>query len=348
LEGLDNPEEAVDVKLLQGVSHSVKRLCETRWKARVDIMSSIMTNYKSVHTALSEIESVSTSDARTNASGYHQFLEDPEFIVALVVAQCVLSLLKPLTLFLQKTDCNMVDAFESKILIELLKEKRTEEAFSELYSRSSKIADALDIDLTPRGGVGRQTHRENAGVGVTPEQHWRINLFFPFIDHVINEMERLFPTEMKDQMLGFYLKPKYVALTTPQIINSMFEAFADVTDLDAFKNEISRWTKKTEMLTGKSLQETVRITNKDLYPNINLVLRLHLFLPVTSVCCEQSFSSLRQLNTWEHVTMSSERLCGLALLHVHRDTVNSDRERGLKKFDSSGHRRVGKFWVGNE
>jgi hypothetical protein len=127
----------------------------------------------------------------------------------------------------------------------------------------------------------------------------------------------------------------------------MFEPFADVTDLDAFKNEISRWTKKTEMLTEKSLQETVRITNKDLYLN-NLVLRLLLILPVTSVCCERSFSSLRRLKTWERATMSSERLCGLALLHVHRDRVNPDREKLLKKFDSSGHRRVGKFWVGNE
>ena len=165
---------------------------------------------------------------------------------------------------------------------------------------------------------------------------------------IINEMERRFPTEMKDQMLGFYLIPKYVALITPQIINCMFEAFADVTDLDAFKNEISRWTKKTEMLTEKSLQETARVANKDLYPNINLVLRLLLILPVTSVCCEQSFSSLRRLKTWERATMSSERLCGLGLLHVHRDTVNPDRERALKQFDSSGHRRVGKFWVGNE
>jgi hypothetical protein len=41
--------------------------------------------------------------------------------------------------------------------------------------------------------------------------------------------------------------PKYVALIAPQIINSMFKAFADVTDLDVFKIEISRWTKKTEM-----------------------------------------------------------------------------------------------------
>jgi hypothetical protein len=63
-------------------------------------------------------------------------------------------------------------------------------------------------------------------------------------------------------MLGFYLIPKYVALITPQIINSMFKSFADVTDLDAFKNEISRWTKKTEMLTEKSLQETVNCKDR--------------------------------------------------------------------------------------
>ena len=108
-------------------------------------------------------------------------------------------------------------------------------------------------------------------------------------------MERRFPTEMKDQLLDFYLIPQYVALITPQIINSMFEAFVDMTELDAFKNEISRWTKKTELDVNR--EEFARIANKDLYPNINLVLRLLLILPVTSVCCERSFSSLRRLKT---------------------------------------------------
>lgn len=143
-----------------------------------------------------------------------RFLEDPDCIVALVVAQCGLSLLKTLTLFLQKTDCNMVDGFEVKNTHWTIKRKKnTEEAFSELYSRTSKIVDALDIDLTPRRRVGRQTHRENAGVGVTPEQHWRINLFFHLLTMSSMEWNDGL-TKMKDEMLGFYLIPKYVALIT--------------------------------------------------------------------------------------------------------------------------------------
>ena len=41
-----------------------------------------------------------------------ELLEDPKFIIAIVVAQYVLSFLKPLTLFLQKTNCDMIVAFD--------------------------------------------------------------------------------------------------------------------------------------------------------------------------------------------------------------------------------------------
>lgn len=83
-----------------------------------------------MHAALAIIEIVSTGDPRTNASGSRRYLKDPVSIVAVVhvVAQFVLSILKALTFFLQKSDCNMVDAFEeSRILQQLLQEKRTDE-----------------------------------------------------------------------------------------------------------------------------------------------------------------------------------------------------------------------------
>ena len=55
-----------------------------------------MAPYKSIHAAICKIEIVISSDARTNAAGYRRLLEDPEFIVTLVVVQFVLSLLKPI------------------------------------------------------------------------------------------------------------------------------------------------------------------------------------------------------------------------------------------------------------
>jgi hypothetical protein len=62
--------------------------------------------------SLIKIESKSSGDAKSKASGHWRMLEDPEFIIAIVVAQYVLSFLKPLKLFLQKTNCDMVVAFD--------------------------------------------------------------------------------------------------------------------------------------------------------------------------------------------------------------------------------------------
>ena len=58
-----------------------------------------------------------------------------------------------------------------------------------------------------------------------------------------------------------------------------------------------------------------------LLPNIRRIFIILLILPVTSVCCERSFSSLRRLKTWKRVTMGEERLCGLATLHVHKENI---------------------------
>ncbi|CAG2239537.1 unnamed protein product [Mytilus edulis] len=186
LEGLQNEEKDVEIKLLKkGTDVSVKRLCETRWTARVDTVSSLLANYKSVYAALTKIENVNTSETRTNASGYRRYLIDPECIIALLVVKFVLSILKPLTLFLQKTDCNMVDAFEeSKILLELLQQ---------LPLLQSNIGELI--------------------------------YFSNFWDHVISEMQHRFPDEVKNQMLEYYLIPKNVGKLTPELIEPLSKHF---------------------------------------------------------------------------------------------------------------------------
>jgi hypothetical protein len=58
------------------------------------------------------------------------------------------------------------------------------------------------------------------------------------------------------------------------------------------------------------------------------------------VYCEKSFSYIRRHKTWERATMGEEMLCGLAMLHVHRD-MNVSRENLLRRFDETEHRKVG-------
>ena len=65
-----------------------------------------------------------------------------------------------------------------------------------------------------------------------------------------------------------------------------------------------------------------------------------LIFTITNVCCERSLSSLRRLKTWERAIMGEERLCGLVILHVHRD-MNVSRENILRRFDETGYRKIG-------
>lgn len=71
-----------------------------------------------------------------------------------------------------------------------------------------------------------------------------------------------------------------------------------------------------------------------------------LALPVGSVAYERSVSSLRRLKTWSRASMGERRLKGLALLYIHRDSEVGyvDPSVVLKRFDASGHLRIGRVF----
>ena len=86
--------------------------------------------------------------------------------------------------------------------------------------------------------------------------------------------------------------------------------------------------------------DTLKLVDCNFFPNLHaIIIILILSLPVGSVPCERSFSAMRRLKSWTRSTMTEERLCGLALLFIHRDVYIS-RENVLKRFSATG-RRIG-------
>ena len=65
-----------------------------------------------------------------------------------------------------------------------------------------------------------------------------------------------------------------------------------------------------------------------------------------SIACRvlqlRSFSALRRLKTWNRSTMTESRLCVLVMHHIHRndDVGHIECVEVLKRWDSSGHRKV--------
>lgn len=62
---------------------------------------------------------------------------------------------------------------------------------------------------------------------------------------------------------------------------------------------------------------------KDIYPNIDIALRIFLTLPVTVASCERSFSKLKIIKNYLRSTLAQERLTNLGILSIEFSMANS-------------------------
>ena len=273
------------------------------------------------------------------------------FIVSLVSSQYLLGFTRNLTDSLQESNCDLVKAFsDARNTRTVIISKRTNEDFEKIFERARIVAQSVDCSLEIPRQVARQQHRANAPA-TTPCEYWRINLFFPFIDHLMTQFDERFPESSRNMYLGYYLIPKYLPQLDDEKLKAIRESYqADLPQFHSFEQELLRWrnmTRKFDVNNKYPLQTALKIADKEFFPNLHAILSSILTLPVGSVCCERSFSSLRRLKRWERSTMGQERLCGLALLHIHKDKVDSTEgfnERVLKRWDATGHRKIGKLW----
>ncbi|VDI15621.1 Hypothetical predicted protein [Mytilus galloprovincialis] len=307
-----------------------------------------LTFFLSASASLSKIENKSSGEAKSKAGGHRRLLDDPEFIVALCVTQFVLSYLNCLTKSLQNKDCDMVLAYDDAAnTLKTLRQLRTDEHFRKVYKREHRqLLLSRRFHLFP-GAEQADRSIEITQLLIRPKQLWRTTIYFAFLDHVCTEMERRFPHDQRQMMLGQNLVPSKLANLNDTIQDELLQVYSpDLPDVNTWEQEVTRWKVKFSDIPNAKLPGTLKSSLKqahqDFYPNIRRIFVLLLTMPVTSVCCERSFSGLRRLKTWERSTMGEERLCGLAMLHTHRDKDVS-REDILLRFDRTGHRKIGKL-----
>ena len=74
-------------------------------------------------------------------------------------------------------------------------------------------------------------------------------------------------------------------------------------------------------ITNK-LVDTFNLCSELQFPNVHVLLRVALTLPITSCEIKQSFSQLKLIKTSYRSTMTNNRLGGLALMKINRDYCN--------------------------
>ena len=81
---------------------------------------------------------------------------------------------------------------------------------------------------------------------------------------------------------------------------------------------MKRWKNTCAHRSYLTVDEALLAANVHFYPNVHILFKLLLVLPISTATAERTFSSLRILKTWLRSTMAEERLSGLALMYLHR------------------------------
>ncbi|XP_068738141.1 52 kDa repressor of the inhibitor of the protein kinase-like [Montipora capricornis] len=211
---------------------------------------------------------------------------------------------------------------EAKVCSTVFQAERNDDAvWDALVDKAADIAAFYNIDPSIPRRAGRQQHRENVEAD-TPSAYWRRAVYFPFLDHLVSELNEL----LVKPLPGFqaqYLIPGKLQDLSEKCVEDIYNYYGDdmhIT-LDEFKREVTRWRHRwpiTEDDPPQTLVETLDFADPELYPGIYVAVKTLLTYPVSTCVAERSFSSMKRLKTPLRNTMSEDRLSSLSVLHIHK------------------------------
>ena len=177
-----------------------------------------------------------------DASAYSRLLQDSEFIVALTLSQFVLSFLAQVSKSLQAKSCNLGDTYQSVTLAkECIKSARGDEFWQKVWSRISQLTDSINDTLIKLLTTTVQRHRANAAHNDQPSDYYRINVFYPFIDHVVGELETRFSIQHVGLITAQNLFPLYLPRLTDRNIEKIKNYFSKHLDFLEKSNLTQSW-----------------------------------------------------------------------------------------------------------
>ena len=268
-----------------------------------------------------------------------------EFLASAVICHHVLAFIRPLTVALQQKDCDIFKAHEmAQRPIKALKNERSQDKFSTLWSKIKRIASTLNMQPAKKRTVATQRNRAKPSVeDIESHSEWHISLLFliMLLITLIQDFQHL------QALLATYFIPQKLPSLTDEVITKLRSEFEQVLPYPSeLENEVSTWKVHMALTDPENADSSVLLhtcweteKHREYYPNIHTMLMLLLSLPVGTCSCERSFSSLRRLKTWCRNSMSSERLDALAIGYINHKRTPSPVEV-LKVWDRSGNRKI--------
>jgi hypothetical protein len=230
------------------------------------------------------------------------------------------------------------------------------QSFKTIYAWIMDSILPLGLEITCPRQCQRQTHRSNPLIS-SPEDYYRLTIFLPFVDTVLAQLKLRFSEKTKSVKLLDVLTPhgcqrddaeeqfanlfKYHKAALVDNNNHYNRGAIDMKAVFEYKQWRQKWERETVKECGrKSLMETLRVCNRDVFPIVHDLLVIAVLIPVSTATPERTFSALRLMKTFLRNRMKEERLNGLALMFFNAADLQIDIDNVLNRFADLKSRRI--------
>ena len=327
----------------------LKSLCETRWVERHDAVECFLELLEAIVLALRHMSRWRDTSTSSKAGTFLAAIQQPEFVAALCVTADVTSVTHSLSRQLQ-TETSDLSAATDLVRDdrEVLRGKRRQAgaAFKAVYGDIEGKLKAIDAPLhAARRTCERQMHRGvRLSEDATPEDCFRINIYIPFLEDLITQLETRFTSKEVAVMTVSRLIPSHpqFADTDDEWLVSAFELYEPLMEnvsVRQFRAECLLWQQMWSRLdkTGvTTFTAALKRCDPDSFPGLWRLLGIVVCQPLTTASAERAFSTLRRVKTWLRNRIGQSRLSALALMNCHPDLAPSTDEvvaefLGMKK-----------------
>ena len=316
---------------------SLHGMSTTRWSARIACVKPFAEHLNCVRNAVEEVLQTNLAvDARASLQGVMRYMNSFRCILMASVWFKVLSAIDQRNKVLQAKDQTVdVEVANIKSLLADLDGLRSK--WDTILSECQLVAKNLSIDISPPQTRPHKRKRffdeeseeaeEYEEADAEPSSHFKEEVFDVLMDRVVKELNDRYTAVMEIDN-NFGLLWKYLSMEDDDIKHSAKQlVLIYSTDISgSLGDEIISLKAIHPANLGKDALPPLDLLNKikqlkldSLFPNIVVMLRIFLTLPVTVAQAERSFSALARVKNVLRSTMLQERLSSLGTLAMEPD-----------------------------
>ncbi|XP_074112948.1 zinc finger MYM-type protein 1-like [Cotesia typhae] len=273
---------------------------------------------------------------RSEATRLQRKLQHLETTILVIVWNVILDRFNAASKKLQESQAGLSSVVQIYSSLALFLQDMRERQFSEYEEKAkplSVVQDYYRYDTRRKKTrkIQPDESRINERIPSSGQENFRTNVYYPILDtlsvqlagrksayeklyekcNFFDNLSEIDTTELKN--LANKLIDKYPDDLEETLGNECIHLHYQLKDSSANTEDVRSAQNICNVLHSRSL--------RDVYPNVNIALRIFLRIPVTNCSGERSFSTLKRVKTYLRASMDQDRLNALALLSIEAQLV---------------------------